>query len=410
MYRIKASSLINAIFTCLMISVFSGCLVLISYYQNMLNDLLYTHEDLIQRNDSSFNYLISNLETVSYDQMKEIDVFGDEVLSYIQKKHWGFYDILISKTQFKNDTVTKTALVGQKSYISNNIALYVTDYDRPLKLSGKMTILGQIKVPNGKTELAYINGQKGNKLMLKGQQLKSGDKLPKIEKDVTIEFSKFKPVSLSSLGKDIHVINGFDEATKVIDVEDIGELRDMVCKGNIVLTSNNTLNIAPTASLNDVIISAPSVTIKSGFKGNIQIIAKEHVTIDENVELHYPSSIYIKNDNDDVLVEIRENSTIAGGIVIDGDIYNASLNRSLTIEENATVIGNVYCYGNTQLKGKVIGNIYTDKFFLKTESSNYENVILNGTINRDSLPSDFIELPLFKNNSNEKIYEIIKEF
>ena len=410
MHSVKASSLTNAIFVCLLISVFCGCLVLISHYQNMLNDQLYTQEDLINRNNSSFNYLINNVETTPYNQIETLDVFEDGVLSHVQKKNWGFYDVLVCETNFKNDTISKTALIGQKSNAKNNLALYVTDYDKPLKLSGKTKILGQIKVPNGRTEQAYINGQKGNNVLLKGQQLKSGDKLPKIEKDIYIDISKYKPILLETLNKEPIIINSFDEVTQVIDLNGIQELKNIVCKGNIVLVSNNELKIASTAELQDVIVYAPSVSIMPGFKGNIQIIAKELVDINKNVLLYYPSSIYVKNDNQTVSINIDENSIIAGGIVIDGDTHSGSLNRSLNIHKDATIIGNIYCYGSTQLEGCVIGSVYTDKFFLKTESSNYENVILNSTINRDSLPENFIELPLFKNTLNEKEYAIVKEF
>ncbi|MFI0429543.1 hypothetical protein [Mariniflexile sp. HMF6888] len=409
-YNIKASSLINAIFICLTISIFCGCLVLISHYQNILNYQLYEQENLIYRNDSAFNYLINNTGSIPYDKNQTIDVFEDGTLSFIEKKTWGFYDVLVCKTIFRNDTISKTALVGQITNTKNGLALYMTNYDKPLKLSGNSKILGQIKIPNGHTEQAYINGTKGNAIVLKGEQLKSGDILPKIEKSISIDVAKYIPVTFNNFDGNPIIINDFDEITKSIDLSGTKELSNITCKGNIVLISNNELKIANTAKLTDVIISAPTVHIMSGFRGNIQIIAKDSVSIDEHVSLLYPSSIYIKNDNGTASITINDHATIAGGIVIDGDTYAGALNRSLTIHEKATVIGNVYCYGKTQLEGKVLGSIYTDKFFLKTKSSNYENVILNGTINKDSLPEDFVELPLFKNNFNERKYAVIKKF
>ena len=63
-----------------------------------------------------------------------------------------------------------------------------------------------------------------------------------------------------------------------------------------------------------------------------------------------------------------------------------------------------------QLKGNVIGTVFTDRFFLETEASSYENVILNGFINLDSLPDNFIGLPLFNNPNNISEYAVIKEF
>ncbi len=383
---------------------------MISSYQNILNSKFYFQEDLLNRNESSFNYFINNLESFPFDEIQEIDVFQDGILSYGQKKNWGFYEILICKTIFKKDTISKIALIGEKNSNQNNLALYVTNYDNLLKLSGNSEVFGQLKVPNGHTEQAYINGQVGNSIKIIGVQSRSDDKLPKIDKNISITTSNYSPILLNHTKNESIINNGFDKETKIIDLTGITRLRDVALRGNIIITSNSTLEIDSSAKLNDILILAPKVIVTSGFKGNIQIVAKELVDIEQDVSLLYPSSIYIKNDIDSVHVAIKNNSKIIGGIVIDGDTYKGSLKRELVIDEKATVIGNVYCYGKTQLLGKIIGNIYTDRFFLKTESLDYENVILNGSINKDSLPKNFIGLPLFKHNLGTKKYAIIKKY
>ncbi|NMH85976.1 hypothetical protein [Flavivirga algicola] len=376
-----------------------------------MNDRLYLQEDLISENESVFNYFLNNSDVVSYNDVKEITVFENDMLSLIEKKNWGFYDILVCKTIFKKDTVSKTALVGSTSNVVDNLALYVTDYDKPLKLSGETKVFGDIKIPNGHSELAYINGKKGNALTLKGRQLKSKDKLPKINKTVDLNILGLPQLSFGTI--DINnekvLVNKFDELSKVIDLNGIASLKEIKCKGNFILHSINDLEIDSSAILNDVVIMAPVVKIASGFRGNIQIIATQKVIVEDNVSLMYPSSIYIKSDTDIASVEIKKNSTLIGGVVIDGNTYNNSLERKLYIDEDAGVIGNVYCYGSTQLKGSIIGSIYTDRFFLKTKASNYENVILNGSINKEKLPDNFVELPLFNNSFNKKKYAVIKE-
>ncbi|OEK09149.1 hypothetical protein A8C32_10470 [Flavivirga aquatica] len=408
--KLKAASLINAIFICVIISIFCGCLILISHYQNILNNSLFFKEDLISRNRSSFNYFLNNSESINYNEVKEIDVFEDGIISYLEKKNWGFYDILICKTIFKNDTINKIALVGNIKNDVNDLALYVTNYDKTLKLSGNIRILGDLKIPDSKTEQVYINGQKGNTIQLKGKQLKSSKRLPKIEKDIYLDISNLPRLNPNNIYKKPIVVNEFDSPTKVINLDNISVFKDVTCKGNFVLSSSNKLEIDSSAKLNDVVVIAPSVRVRSGFRGNIQIIAKEEVFVENNVSLLYPSSIYIKNDVDSVSVKIMANSKLAGGIVIDGNMYNSSLKRQLTIDEKAIIIGNVYCYGRTQLKGDIIGNIYTDRFFLETNASNYENVILNASIDKEALSEMFIELPLFNNTTNKKEYAVIKEF
>lgn len=407
--KLKASSLTNAVFICVIISVFCGCMVLISHYQNIFNNRLIIQEDLISRNTSGFNYLLSNSESLIYNKTQEVDLFEDNIISVLEKKSWGFYDILICKTFFKKDTVSKTVLVGKTSSKSNNTALYVTDYDKPLKLSGNTRIVGDIIVPNASTSQAYINGKKGNNILLKGKKLKSNNKLPKIDKDVFLNIDELPRLSVSTIINKQPVFNSFDSKTQVIDLKEKTLIKGINCKGNFVFTSNNMLEVDGTSKLNDVIVIAPKVKITSGFKGNLQIVAKEEVIVEENVALYYPSSIYVKNNKDSILVKIKNNSKLIGGIVINGKSYNESLKRKLIIEEKAIVVGNIYCYGKTQLKGQVIGSVYTDRFYLKTNTSNYENIILNGAIDRESLPKNFIELPLFNNTIDEKKYAVIKE-
>lgn len=400
----------NAIFVCLIISVLCSCLVLISYYYNLLNDHLHTREDLINRNDSTFKYSMNNIESISYGKAEFIDVFDDGILSKRQRIKWGFYDLLICETGFKNDTVIRAAIVGKKNSKENSLALYVTNYDKPLKLSGKTKILGGMELPLGKTEQLYLNGVEGNSILLKGNQAKSEKKFPRIDKSIEVNTTGETILISNMIQEHPIIINSFNKETKIIDATEVNELRDITCKGNIVLKSNRTLKISHTAHLSDVIVYAPSVEILSGFTGNIQIVAKENVIVNEFVSLLYPSGIYLKNGLDSVTVDIKNNSTIAGGIVVDGETYAGALNRFLKIREKATVIGRVYCYGKTQLEGEVIGSVWTDKFFLKTKSSNYDNVILNGTINKDSLSKNFVELPLFKNDFKGKNYTIVKEF
>lgn len=384
-------------------------MVLISHYQNVLNTKLEMSNHLISRNNSAFNYYINNLETLTFNKETELDVFGDGIYSYAEKKNWGFYDILVSKTIFKNDTIYKTALVGTKEDNKKALALYTTDYDRVLKLSGKTRIYGNIKVPIGRTEQAYINNQVGNDVVIKGTEEQSEDRFPKLNKDINTATGNYERITLQNVENGI-LVNSFEEETKVLDLDGVRTIGNLICKGNLILNSNGPLKIDKTAILSDVVIIAPEVTIDSGFKGNIQIIAKKDVTVNENASLLYPSSIYIKSDIDSVSVRIKKDAKLAGGIVIDGNTYKGSLKRQLIIEEDATVIGDLYCYGRTELKGEIIGGIYSDRFFLKTKSSNYENVIYNATINRDSLPDYFVGLSLFETKNTKKEYVSIKTF
>ena len=403
---LKASSLGNAIFVCLVISIFSGCLVLLSHYNNLLNKRINFRTHLINTNNASFTYYVKHLDQLQYNQSTPTDIFEEDLITLVEKKKWGFYDIINCKTIFKQDTITKTALLG-KTHNSNFTTLYLTDYDKVLKLSGSTKLAGNIKTPKGTTGEAYINGNIGNTISVKAKKYPSEDKLPKTQYKMNMSIREYKILPFSYYNTNT-IINNFDSETIVIDLSRISYLRDIVIKGNIILYSSGTLTIANTAILNDVVVMAKNIITERGFSGNLQIIAKNDVTIKENTQLKYPSSIYVKNDLEPVSVTIDSSSIVAGGIIIDGDSYNNSKQRELIVKPTSRIYGMVYCYGKTQLQGEVIGQLYTDRFFLKTQSAEYENIILNGVVDSDSLPKHFLHPHIF--NTNNSSYDVIKTF
>ena len=405
-FHLKSSSLSNTIFICIIISTFSGCLVLVSHYQNLLISKLEFSEELINNNNSAFNYFLENYDDFKNEEI-ELDIFDNGIKSIGRTKKWGFCDVLISKTIFKNDTILKSALIGKSTDFSNKLALFVTDYDKILKLSGKSVITGDIKVPSGIIERGYLNNKEKTNITIYGSQLKSKDILPRIDKQLNLDLYASEMLTLNDFESKT-IFNDFKKETLIINVSDITQIDNLELKGNIILFSRGSLSIGETNTIEDILIVAPSVIIASNFIGNMQIVSKKKVEINANVLLKYPSSIYVENDLDSIIVIVKEGAKIAGGIVINGNTYNGSLKRQLIIEPNSLIVGDVYCYGKTQLQGEIRGTIYTDRFFLKTKSAENENSIHNCNINRDNLPENFVRLPLFKNENSK--YEVIKEF
>ena len=135
----------------------------------------------------------------------------------------------------------------KKDDSNNNLALYVTDYDKSLKLSGEVKIVGDIKIPNGKVETAYINNENRNDIKIDGKQLKSKKTIPKVKNGIELEFDDYERLSINSLNNNV-ITNGFDKQTKVIDITGISRLTDITCKGNIILNSNLPIEIGKTAN------------------------------------------------------------------------------------------------------------------------------------------------------------------
>ena len=95
---------------------------------------------------------------------------------------------------------------------------------------------------------------------------------------------------------------------------------------------------------------------------------------------------------------IGAKSQVLGSVFAISEAPNFRMPVQISIDKDAEVDGLVYCQGRTQLKGTVNGNLYTQKFYLETPSSKYENHLLDAKI-LNSLPSDFVSVSLFENSN-----------
>jgi len=403
---LKASSLLYAIFVCLIVSLLCGSLIIIFNYQYRLKQQYFIEEELVRASAANFLQVIN---TRGAQETEGKIQFNDErfTTSYTVSK-WGFYNLVKTKTVFKKDTLYKVALVGEASK-KEKLALYLSDLDKPLNIGGSTKIKGDVKISKYGVKPAYINNQSytGTKLVY-GTIGVSGKRLPELQQlDEGTGNQKMIEVLLEELsGKSLY--NSFYKPTIVVNADGIHDISNVSLSGNIILQSKDSVCIKNTTALNDVLVKAPSVVFDDNFIGVVQVFSKKNVSLKKGVQLQYPSSIYIAHDSENKIeVLLEDKSKLAGGIVLTGNSYQSSLNRMVTIDKGASVIGDVYCYGKTQLKGKVVGSVYTDRFYLKTASSIYENYIVGGEINRLALPSNFIRLPLFLNKNTN--YELIKE-
>lgn len=406
--KFKASSLSNAIYVCIMISILSACLVLISHYQNLLNIKLEFTEKLINVNEATSLLFSQNMGEKQYFNLYETDIFDNNILSISERKKWGFYDIMNIKTIHGNDTLSKSYLTSKSGSHDSNPILYLTDYDKVLKIGGESKIRGKSIVPLGSIDLSFTSNQIKNNVEISGLKLKSKDKLPKLKVNTDIDVNKFELKSIESIVTKT-IINSFSNETLVFDITGIPVLSGYTIKGNIILFSNNNISISDDNAIEDILIIADKVKFASYFSGNAQIIAKKEVILEENTLLRYPSSIYAENDTDSINIYLKSKAKLAGSIILDGKSYEGSLKRKLIIDNGAKVYGSVYNYGKTQLQGEIVGEIYTDRFFLKTKTQDYENIIVDGIISKENLPDGFVQLPLI-DTLNINRYEIIKEF
>lgn len=405
---LKASSFLYALFVCLIVSLICGSLLLIFSYQFRLKQFYFLQEDLIAAADANFVHLLQQMGSESIATSGNLSTIDERMGSSYKISQWGCYPLVKTQTIFKNDTLHKAALVGGTNTASN-LALYMTERDKSLNIGGESQIVGDVRVSKRGVSPAYVgNHNFVKKELVKGSVGVSDRKLPELKEIGEINnWGEVTEMTMEEASKR-PIYNSFRDELIVVAVEDAFLIENISLSGNIILQSKDSIVIGANARLNDILIKAPSVTFLSGFKGTVQVFAERHVFLQENTELHYPSSIYLKNNSvERSSVFLDKKSKVAGGIIATGQGYESSINKMVTIDEDAVLIGDLYCHGKTQLKGTVVGTVYTNLFHLRTASSVYENYIVGGVINRLDLPKSFVGLPLFDNEKTN--YTVVKE-
>ncbi|WP_378175244.1 hypothetical protein [Aquimarina sp. SS2-1] len=405
---LKAGSLLYAIYVCLIIAILSGGLIYIFTINKTLETRQSVKEQLIDRCASCFNYFLLNPKSFEKTSMQQVDLFGDGLLCEFTKERWGMYSKLLGKAFFKKDTIDRNYIIGEV-VDKNPLALYLCDFGEELKISGTTRIKGSMKLPKKRYKTVNILGnQQANNPKIEGNIAVSSQNLPKITSP-KLEYPKNTiEITLSKLKENQPIYRGFDQQTTIVYL-DRGETLDRLnIKGNFIIKSLDTIRVNNTSKIEDVIIEAPKVVLEEGFEGSLQIYADKEVTIESEVKLRYPSCIVIEASTRDYekKISIAEDVEIYGGIVINGSSFREKQNNFVAIDKNSLVVGDVYCNGIMELKGSIIGSLYTHKLQLETRSSKYADVILNGVIDASELPDNFVRLPLFENTGENRLERI----
>ena len=402
---IKANSLLYAIYVCLLVSIICGGLIMYFSLFGQLNLFYNVNEELYIQNQSTVNYALgSKLDS------KHFDVDADSgIEKSFESKQFGLLNILLTKTSLRNDTIASAHFVG--SYNLDKTAIYLSSFSRPLSYSGIVKITGDNKLPSTFIDVAYIEN-KPNRLDLLGKNSISEIQLPKINPKFIKIFDglKAEKIALSEVEKlnDSLYFNSFVNPTKEIYLSNNNQDK-MIFKGNFILKSKDSIRIKKNTILEDVILIAPKITFEEGFIGNVQAFATLGIELESNVTLNYPSVICVYNNNAEIesKIKIKKESKITGAVVLFGNDFSGIDKNSIQIDESGLIFGDIYCTGKLMLTSNVYGSIYTNRFFYKTNSAGYENLIMNVEVNASKKPSYFISIPLFE--AKNTTYGLLKK-
>lgn len=317
---------------------------------------------------------------------------GDTSLVVIRS--WGAFRVAVSETRHKSSIVTRSAIIGYEAESALPV-LYLPDQRQPVKLCGNTRIEGNAKLPERGLERGYLAGKNYvNDQLIYGTQEKSEKYLPKLKSDNQNpgleEFigwtEKIDPFYKDSAFS-------FKEKTRLVSTVDPIHLETKI-RGNIVLHSFDSIYVKATAHLENVILIAPVIRFEEGFTGNVQVIAHKRIVLEPKVNLNYPSTLILNElesnaDGESNGIFLEEESQVLGGVLLVSQKMDFRRPVYLKVQ-NATIGGLVYNTGETELRGKVIGSLYTHSFRLRAGGGEYSNYLLDALISSDKLPKDFL--------------------
>ncbi len=326
----------------------------------------------------------------------------------VQKNYWGIYQKWHSKANHRAIAFEKTALVGTASN-TDTTALYLRDRQRPLVLAGKSKLTGNVYLPKQGLRMGNIAGNAYlHKQLVFGEQRVSKEQLPPLDREILEQIDYLTSPDYQPNGETVtlrpglELLNSFASPTAYIQDHNL-TLEGVTLTGNIVVHALQSITVHPNTHLKDVLLIAPEIRIKDGVSGYFQAIASKHITVGKQCRLSYPTALVVQPRLDAPIqnpIDLEPNILIDTGSEVHGMLLYLEDSEGykhvpqIHITEGTTILGEIYCTKNLELKGSVLGRVYTDAFIALENGSIYQNHLYRGTIDRSSLPATYVGLPL----------------
>ncbi|MCG8577757.1 MAG: hypothetical protein MI810_22945 [Flavobacteriales bacterium] len=400
---IRSSAIYYALFLSIIMGVILGSMVLLSALNKELAMKLELPARLMENAESGMAYAMVNHAELENGQQLAISLFDGEMDSVtLSKKYWGALTILQAKAHHKGQFFERTCIAGIEQK-KEDVNLYVVDNGRQISIAGETRLEGNCYLPSGGLKRAYIAGEnyKGSQLLY-GSRFKANRSLPAINQEL---IEKLTPPQANIISweeaQDSMVVN-FSETPQQFISDGTISIDHHYLKGAIWIEAKDSVFIGRDCQIEEAVIKAPIIFVESGFRGNVQLLATKRITLEEEVLLEYPSVMAVveesANNKQPAEIEVGEGTQVIGSVFMVREGFDQRNMPLLSIAKEAEIDGLVYCQGKTELKGTVNGSLYTQKFYLKTQSSSYENHILNGQV-LDQLPAEFIYVDLLRNEN-----------
>jgi hypothetical protein len=378
------------------IALICSSFIVAAYFYQLSYQKKYRYDRLENNLESGVNLMLVRGNS-GYLPSEKRGLFGNDVDSVIVgSSPWGAFDVATVRAYIQTDTLYKAFLTGNRIDSAKWSALYLTDEDRPMSVSGLTAIRGNVRIPKAGIRAAYVDNHayKGDPKFVTGHIYNSERELPPLRgdrlKQITGMMNQPKSVNPFSL-RDSVVTNSFMRATRSVYLKKADSLVNISLKGNLILYSDTTLVIDSSARISDVVIFAKSVIVRPGFKGRCQIFANDSIAVGSGATFLYPSSLGLIRKKTlhaewPPKISIGERTRLSG-LIFTYEKEKSSIPMFIQMGKKVLVNGQIYAQGIVSLKDsvKINGSVSCRRFLYQTSYTAYENYLINVSINSGAL-------------------------
>lgn len=399
--KVRASALQLVIVLALVIGLICASLVGVAYYYRAAY-LRAERYALLKRNlVSATNLLLAGQDT-SY-QEKNLSLFGGEQDSLqTNRLFWGLYDIGVARTFIQKDTLSAVFSIGNVIDSARWCALYLADNQRPLIISGKTVLRGDIYVPPAGLNQAYVNNQAytGNPKLFSGKKHNSNREISELDAGRLQLFRNLAGLARSadSTGLTVDSLRqSFRAPLKIFHFKRIPETITAKLSGHILLYSDSTLTIDSTAALSDVLVIAKNIIVRPGFTGHCQLYASDSLLVGKRCCFSYPSVLGIlhfgqqADSHKQAQLHLASHVTLTGALLTCQEANNQAL-PALRIDSVCQINGEVYAQDILELQDHVTlnGAVFANRFLYRAAYTVYENYLVNATFDEPALSAYYL--------------------
>ena len=393
-FRVRAASLYIVIVVALVIALLCEAMITTAFYYRSYHLKSKRYSQLKRDAYSGINLLLTEKEGIYYES-KPVELFpGQPDSLQVTLRFWGGFDIGTSAAHVNKDSVAKTFFIGAQIDSSKWAAIYLADEDRPLSLTGKTAIRGDVYLPKSGIRAAYMNGKgyEGSAELINGHHYNSSPDLPGPDKArLSLINAGFNGTSANAdifAGDSLH--QSFFTPVKQFHFAGQVTLRKMSLSGNIIVRCDSTIRIDSTVRLDNVIIFAKAIVIADGFKGRCQLFARDSVSIGNRVELSYPSMVAVVRKSAEQsaqqgIITFGNKNRFYGAAMIAEDVpgaYKPVIRLGKNMEYSGQLYASIISLGDHSV---IHGSIFCKRFLYRSEASIYENFLVDVNIDQAAL-------------------------